>query len=214
MEEKLYFRPENYGSGKKKEHKETKKKSEKKDRRVLKLLGFLLFLLIIILIILWLLRGRTTVSGQFPANVRNESLVCESNDITYEKVDSVNSSDKNLKISMVFDGEASLSSTSLKYTLHFASSGEAHSAEAVSHAQFNLALQALGYDAGKFNNKFSEIGSDLIITLNLSSGKTLDDTTRSYFLVEYTDSGNPPETLSEYRHNYKSQGFACTSTVE
>ena len=211
MEEKLYFQPENYG---KKEYKEPKKKSEKKDHGILKLLGFLLFLAIIVLIIIWLLRGKTTTSGQFPANVRNESLVCESSNITYQKVDSIDSDDKNLKISMVFNGEASFSSASLKYTLHFASSGEAHSAEAVSHAQFNLALQALGYDAGKFNNKFSEIGSDLIITLNLSSGKTLDDTTRSYFLVEYTDSGNLPETLSEYRHNYESQGFACTSTVE
>ena len=214
MEEKLYFQPENYGSGKKQKEKKPKEKPEKKEHRFLKLFGFLLFIAFIVTIIIWLLRGRTTTSGQFPANVRNESLVCESDDITYEKVDSVNSTDKNLKISMVFNGEASFSSASLKYTLHFASSGEAHSAEAVSHAQFNLALQALGYDAGKFNNKFSEIGSDLIITLNLSSGKTLDDTTRSYFLVEYTDSGNLPETLSEYRHNYESQGFACTSTVE
>lgn len=212
MEEKLYFEPENYG--KKKEHKEPQKKSEKKDHRILKLLGFLLFLAIIFLIIIWLLRGRTTTSGQFPANVRNESLVCESDNITYEKVNSVSSDDKNLKISMVFNGEASFSSASLKYTLHFASSGEAHSAEAVSHAQFNLALQALGYDAGKFNNKFSEIGSDLIITLNLSSSKTLDDTTRSYFLVEYAENDMLPETLSEYRHNYESQGFACISTVE
>lgn len=206
MEEKIYFKPEEYG--KKKENK------KKKNHKGIKLAVFLLFLAVIVFIILWLLRGKTTTSGQYPANIRNESLVCESNSIIYEKVDNVHSDNRELKISMVFNDTKKLGSASLKYTLHFTSSEEAHSAEAVSHAQFNLALQALGYDAGKFNNKFSEIGSDLVITLNLTSDKSLDDATKSYFLVDYAEDNRLPESLSDYRRNYESQGFTCVSTIK
>jgi len=210
MEEKLYFKPADYGAGRKKEKGE---KLKKKNHKGLKLAIFLLFIVAIVIVVLWLLRGKTTISGQYPANVRNESLICESNSITYEKVNNVNSDNKELKISMVFNDVNTLSSASLKYILHFASSQEVHDADAISHAQFNIALQNLGYDSSKFNNKFSEIDNDLVITLNLSSSKSLDDTIRSYFLVEYTKDGKLPETLSEYQKNYESQGFSCTSTV-
>lgn len=211
MEEKIYFKPADYGAGRKKEKKE---KPEKKNHKGLKLVAFLTLIATIIIVVLWLLRGKTTISGQYPANVRNESLICESNSITYEKVNNVNSDNKELKISMVFNDVNTLSSASLKYVLHFASSQEVHDADAISHAQFNIALQNLGYDSGKFNNKFSEIDNDLVITLNLSSSKGLDDVTRSYFLIEYTKDGKLPKTLSEYQKNYESQGFSCTPTVD
>ncbi|MBR2587354.1 hypothetical protein IKE71_03230 [Candidatus Saccharibacteria bacterium] len=48
--------------------------------------------------IILLLHGKTTTSGQYPASVCNESLTCESKSITYEKVNQVNSDDKDLKI--------------------------------------------------------------------------------------------------------------------
>ncbi len=202
MGEKIYFRPE------------TSKKKDKKEHKFLKLFFFLLFLLIIILIIIWLLRGSKTISGQYPANVRNESLVCESKDITYEKVNKVNSDNKELKISMVFASADFLSSANLSYTLRFSSYSESHSAEAISHAQFNLGIQSLGYDASKFNNKFSIIDKELVITLNLSSSSSLDDITRSYFLVNYKKNGELPSTLTEYKANYESQGFSCKSSLD
>lgn len=220
MEEKLYFAPADYGRGKKRSEKSgslskpNKKEKSKKEHKAIKLVAFLLFVAITAIIILYLLRGKTTTSGQYPENVKNESLTCESKTITYEKTNNVNSDDKDLKISMVFAGTESLSSASLKYTLRFQSYEAAHSAEAISHAQFNLALQALGYDASKFNNKFSILDNELVITLSLSSDKSLDDTTRSYFLVDYIKDDQLPRTLAEYKSNYEKQGFSCTSTVE
>ena len=216
MEEKLYFKPADYGAGKKKEkqRREQPDKADKKDRRALKLVIFLTFIALIILAILWLLRGKTTISGQFPANVRDESLVCESDKITYEKVNQINSENKNLKISMVFNGKESLKSADLKYTLTFGSYSEAYSAEAISHAQFGLGLQTLGFDLSKFSNKFSIIDNVLDISLHLSSEKGVDDATRSYFLINYKDDNSLPLDLSEYRQNYESQGFTCASTTE
>lgn len=216
MEEKLYFKPGNYGKGKKKKQAEQEVDSspKKKEYRAVKLISLLLFLLIAVIVIIWLLHGKTTTSGQYPENVKNESLACESKTITYEKTNNINSDDKDLKITMVFAGKESLSSASLKYTLRFGSYSEAHSAAAISQAQFNLDLQALGYDASKFNNKFSILDNELVITLSLSSDKSLDDTTRSYFLVDYIKDDQLPKTLAEYKSNYEKQGFSCASTID
>ncbi|MBR2587333.1 hypothetical protein IKE71_03110 [Candidatus Saccharibacteria bacterium] len=216
MEEKLYFKPASYGKKAKKRpepEKPTRLEKDKSNHRLRNLIIFALIIVIVIVIILWLLRGKTTTTGQYPANIRNESLTCKTENLGYEKVSDVSSNNKELKINMIFASGDSLSSGNLSYTLHFASYAEAHSAEAVSHAQFNIGLQELGYDAGKFNNKFSIIGSDLVITLNLSSKTALDETTRSYFLVNYKKNGELPSTLSDYKSNYESQGFSCESTL-
>ena len=218
MEEKLYFRPVSYSKGSKK-YKEKPASVEKhtdghKDHRVRNIIIFLLAVAVIVFVILWLLKGKNTTSGQYPANVRSESLICSSDKNTYEKVDHVNSDDKNFEISLIFNGKESLSSGSLKYTLRFSSPNEVNRAVAVSQAQFNLGVQALGYDSGKFNNKFSVIDNDLVITLHINSSKDVDEVTKSYFLLKEDSQGNLPITLAEYRQNYESQGFSCTSTLD
>lgn len=206
MEEKLYFKPADYGAGRKKE------KPEKKSHKGLKLAIFLFFIAAIVIVVLWLLRGKTTISGQFPANARSESLECVSSNIVYEKVNHINSDDKELKISAVFNGTESLSSISLKYTLNYASREEVVAAESRSHAQFGLALQDLGYTIEKFNNKFTMLDNSLVITLVINSRSEIDEVTRSYFLINEGANGSVPTTLAEYRVNYEKQGFSCNAT--
>ena len=205
-EEKLYFRPEVA------ENKKANKKGTKRDKRFVKALIFLFSILIIDFIIFWFLRGSTKTTGQYPENVRNESLVCENPNIVYEKVNKINSDNKNLKISMIFLDEKTLSTANLEYKLVFSDYQEAYSAEAISHSQFNLDLQKLGYKSGNFNNKFSILDNELLISLNLSSRTSLDETTQSYFLINNKNNGGFPETLEEYKHNYEDQGFSCVST--
>lgn len=207
MQENLYFQPENYGSGKKKEHKEPKKKSEKKDHRVLKFLGFLLFLLIIILIILWLLRGKTTVSGQYPANVKNESLECISKELIYPKLGSFSPSprENELVLTAVFSGEETLKSLSVKELMTFESNSDAIVAEARTHANFNIGLRPYNYSTGKFENKFSIMDNKLLVNLTAKASE-LDEFSKGYFLIA---SEELPSTLSEFRAEYENQGFSC-----
>lgn len=215
MEEKLYFAPANYGKGKKKE--QIRQKSEpktEKNHKALKLACLLLFVIIAVIIVIWLLRGRAVTTGEYPANVRNESLSCTSADITYEKTNEANSPDKELRIDMIFTSDDELSSISLKYILRFATNSEARVATLNSQAQFNLGLQALGYNSEKFNNKFTQLDNTLLITLSASSKSSLADIAKSYFLITGTDSEDSPKTLAEFRLNYEKQGFACTSTLD
>ena len=205
--ESIYFQPET---------KKKKKKAgeDRSDNRWLKVVIFLIVLLAIIFIIIWFLGGTTTTSGQYPENIRSESLVCENNNIVYEKVNKVDSPNKNLKIRMVFPNENDFSSASLEYTLVFETNREAHDAIVISQAQFNLALQSRGYNSGKFNNKFSEQDNKLVITLNATSNKPMDELTQEYFMVEYDNNEDPPKTIEEYKKSYEEQGFSCSTTKD
>ena len=212
MEEKLYFKPASYGKGiKKKPEPEKLAKTEKgeKNHRFRNLTVFMLFLAIIIVAILWLLRGRTTTTGQYPENIKNESLTCASDNITYSKIGSVLPTKHELKINMVFYGEEKLSSINLRYNLTFASDAEAYAAEAKSHADFNLGLQKSGHSSGSFHNKFTLMDNTLNISLRADNNE-IDELTREYFLLDRT---NPPTTINEYQANYEAQGFSCSSTI-
>ena len=206
MEEKLYFKPEDYG--KKKEKRTKGEKAEGKNHKALKLTVFLLFLVIIIFIILWLLHGKTTVSGQYPENIKNESLECTSDKIVYEKINSVDSNNKELKIVAVFVNENKLSSISLRYALTYPTESEAYSAESVSHVQFGRSLSADGLSFEEFNNKFSIVGDKLIVTL-YATGGDFKEYANSYFLIGQNDF---PQSLVDFRKIYEEQGFICAST--
>lgn len=217
MEEKLYFKPANYGEGQKQsyaKHKQNKAGLKGNRNSKIRLLCTLFVMAIIIVILIWLLRGKTTVIGQYPENIRNESLSCSSTGIIYKKTNEVDSEDKELRIDMVFDNDEELNSISLKYILRFDSIAEARAATLNSQAQFNIGLQTIGYTAEKFNNKFTQLDNTLIITLNISAKNSLTEIARSYFLIEGTDEKNLPITLSDYRANYELQGFSCISSIE
>ena len=160
---------------------------------------------------LWLLHGKTTTTGQYPANVRNEYLTCKSRDITYDKVSSIDSGDKEMKINMVFYGEETFNSASLQYTLKFNDKTEAFSAEAISHAQFNKGLAAIGLESEAFSNKFSLMDETLSIVIH-TSASDINEITASYFLIFVDNDNKAPSTISEYKSNYESQGFSCNSS--
>ena len=212
LEEKIYFKPADYGKGvKKKEKVESMKEENPKTFRVICLL---FFLAVIIITIIWLLHGETTTTGQYPENERSEYLECTANNIIYEKVAEVDSDKKELKISMNFsDADNNFTSASLKYTLLYDTESEAYSAEALSHAQFNIGLVSLGYESGKFNNKFTLMGNKLMITLGLTSSKDITDATKEYLLIDEITEGILPSSLNEYRSNYEAQGFNCKSSI-
>lgn len=211
MEEKLYFKPADYGKGKKRKRAEEDEPKEKKNHKVLKLIGVLVFLAILVVVIIWLLQGKTTTTGQYPANVRNESLSCLATDKAYEPANRISSDNKELKIDMIFYGAEKLSTMSLKYTLTFASNEEAYSAEAFNHAGFNLGLQERGFSSGSFNNKFSLMDNILVLALHADASEVEEELVREYFLL---DRSAFPKTLSDFRKHYESTGFSCTSTID
>ena len=208
MEEKLYFKPANYGKGKKK-----KQQTEQRvEHKVLKLFCLLLFLLILIIIIIWLLHGKTTTSGEYPANVKNESLECTSTELTYNKLGTVSPAPKEttLTLTAVFSGSNELRTLSLKNLMTFESNSEAIVAEARTHANFNIGLRAYNYGTDKFDNKFSIMHEKLLVNLTLKN-KEFDEFSKDYFLIT---SEELPVTLSDFQALYESQGFTCRAAFD
>ena len=185
---------------------------EKSNHKALKLVIFLIFLLTIILIILWLLRGKTTTTGKYPDNIKNESLECTSDELIYEKLGNfgVTPDATELKITMIFTGSESLLSLGIKNLLTFSSNHDAVIAEARAHANFNLSLQAINYDSGKFDNKFS-INSDKLLVNLTGKSSDINEYDKSYFMIK---SDKLPASLPDYQAEYESLGMKCVSTFD
>jgi len=210
LEEKLYFKPASYGKGIKQKEKPAKKEEKEdgeKTHRVRNLILFLLLIAVIVIIILWLLRGKTTTTGQYPANVKNESLECISTTLTYPKLGTVSPAPKetNLTLTAVFSGEDTLRTISVKNLMTFESNSEAVVAEARTHANFNIGLRAYNYGTEKFENKFSIMSDKLLVNLTAKS-KELDEFSKGYFLIT---SEQLPTTLTDFKQEYEAQGFTC-----
>lgn len=219
MEEKLYFKPSNYGK-KQKTQKKPKTKSEpekpksedKKEHKILKLVIFFVCLTIIILIILWLLRGKTTTTGRYPENVRSESLECSTTELSsiYPKLGNFDTPKSHeLKITAIFRGEDELTSISLKELLFYPSNHDAIVVEAKAHANFNIGLRTYNYGTEKFDNKFSIIDDRLLFNI-YSTASGIDDLSKSYFMI---NSETLPTSIFDYKTEYEAQGFTCTSTL-
>jgi len=215
LEEKLYFKPANYGKGKKQQTEQrVEKDTERKSHRVFKLVCLLLFLLIIVLIIIWLLHGRTTTSGHYPEDIKNEALTCVATDLIPPKINSIDSENKEIKINAIFNGKDTLKNISLIYTLSYTDSNEAYGAEAKSHAEFNKSLVASGFTIDKFSSKFARFDNRLIISLTASSGE-ITEISAPYLMIAKNDNGKiKVGSIFELQKNYEAQGFSCTNTIK
>ncbi|MBQ3468374.1 hypothetical protein IJH19_02485 [Candidatus Saccharibacteria bacterium] len=216
MEEKLYFKPGNYGKGiKKKTAKpDNNKDAGAKSHSLRNLIIFVLVLTIIIMVILWLLRGKTTTSGRFPENIKNESLECNISGLIYEKTNRITSPKTETKITMIFYGVDDLNSINLRHTIHLSSSEEAARSEAIAHVQLAENLADSGLDYGEFNNKFTRIDNNLTLEL-YDNGSFKKDIMYGFFLVDkISDSDHYPTKLEEFRNNYENKGFACKSSID
>ncbi|MBR2587387.1 hypothetical protein IKE71_03405 [Candidatus Saccharibacteria bacterium] len=212
MEEKLYFKPASYGKGnKKKDEPEKTIKSKKNDYRARSLVIFLILVVIIVLVVLWFLRGKTTITGQYPANVRNEYLDCAANNIVYAKVGSVDSKQKELRATMVFLGKEELSSISIKYTLEFADKAAASYAEPIVSTRFHENIAKVIDQYGAFNNKVTLLDDTIVVTLHASKTDLENELAKEFFLIPKAES---PTTLSDYREAFESQGLTCTSSLD
>ncbi|MBR3204492.1 hypothetical protein IKF81_02300 [Candidatus Saccharibacteria bacterium] len=204
MEEKIYFKPKEG----------IKKHKSKKEHKWLNLTIVCILLLAIIIIIFYLLRGKNTISGQYPENIRNESLSCEKEKSDYEKANLKEIENSDIKINIIFNDKKAVKSISLIYTAIFPTEKDAYATEAVSHAFFNKSLEASGYSASKFSNKYARYDNKLILSLT-ANGNEIDSFSAPFFMIK-TNEGDEVNmnNLESYRSMYESQGFTCHDSLE
>ena len=211
MEEKLYFKPAKYGKGIRQKEKPAKKSDSEKTHRVRNHVLLSLFISIIVIVIIWLLHGKTTTSGQYPENVKNEYLDCISNNTIYSKVGNIDSDEKELKATMVFLGKEELSSISIKYTLSFTDKTAASYAEPIVNTRFHENIAKVIDQYSAYNNKVTLLDDTIVVTLHASKTDLKDDLAKEFFLIPKTKA---PTTLPDYREIFETQGFACKASTD
>ncbi|MBR3131716.1 hypothetical protein IKG31_04070 [Candidatus Saccharibacteria bacterium] len=173
---------------------------------------FLIVIAVIIVILVFLLRGRETVSGEFPNPVTNEALTCKKNNAAYTKISTLSSKSQEIAITMIFNGTTSLNKISLDYTLKFDTATVSDSIKASAQEQFSNYLSIDKFSFTEFNNKFSLIKDKLLVSVYGDAADLESSARASYFMLDTKKS--VPKTLEDFRKAYEKQSFECTSTTD
>ena len=88
-----------------------------------------------------------------------------------------------IKINIIFNDKKAVKSISLIYTAIFPTEKDAYATEAVSHAFFNKSLEASGYSASKFSNKYARYDNKLILSLT-ANGNEIDSFSAPFFMIK------------------------------
>lgn len=181
----------------KEENKTIKKKQNNKVAIVIVLLVVLLGVGI-----LFLTQGSTT-TGQYPEDVRSESLTCVKDNIDYPFFAYDNATKKTAKIDIVFNQDK-MKSIALTYSLYYNDSNSITASEAHNHAAMNKSFAASGLEADALDATYSKLKDRMQMTLYANQNS--DIANLKYFLI---DRDITDYNLNSYKDYYISLGFNC-----
>ena len=192
---------------------EAKDKKRKKDQ-LIKLVAILLILGAVIFMILWLLKGKTTTSGNFPGPTRNDFLVCQKQNPEYGIIELRNPLKSEAKVTFSITESGEMHSASLTYTSVYENERGAYDSRNVTNGVFGQALAKSGLSPSALSNKFTLYDNKLIITLTAERGE-LNAKTAKFFMLKNTDDLDfSRATTSDYQRLYEAQGFSCQTSLE
>lgn len=168
-------------------------------------LGASLCTLAIILLFVFLMKGTTTVSGSYPENVKDNSVICNSSGLSYQFFRYDNSSEKDAKISILFNGD-NLKSISLVYTLLYSNEIGAKTSEAQNHAAMNIHFGEDGLGGDSFSAHYNINGNKMTMNIYATPSDLRTTYGSKYFLID----GLPLESsIEQYKNHLEKQGFTC-----
>lgn len=189
----------------KKEEKENERRLNKKS--IFALIAFILVLVFVVILIIFLLRGQTTVSGEYPEDVKDRSLVCRVEYLSYPIFTYDGSDKKDLEVSIIF-GQSSARSISLKYNLYYSDAEKIKASEAINHAAMNKSFGADSLHADALGISYARLSDRMSTSLYSQFGK-VDSVSAKYFMIDRYEDYSIPSSLEELKANYERKGFSC-----
>lgn len=160
-----------------------------------------------VLITWFLLRGQTTVAGDFDESEHSTSLNCAAKNFLYPyfKIDNAEGAETEI-IAVFTDNGKKIESIALTQKMYYESDDAARGSEATNHAMMNESFGTLlGADALNVNY----YSGDKTMRMQIyAKGKDYNLNTRKYFLINTTS-----EKMSDIEENYIEQGFKCDKIV-
>ena len=191
-------------------------KSSKKSRRGKIMAYFATILLVfscLVILVLLLVNGKETTTGAYPNPTETHSLTCVRKNIKYPKITSVDSNDKTISVTAIFNSTTSLRKITLDYSMRFKQESDVEYANAVAHASFSEELAKDKFSFTEFDNKFSSYKDTLTISVFGNTDDISSKARASYFMID-AENRDAPKTLDDYRELYEGQRFECTSTTD
>ena len=183
--------------------KEITKKSSKSTNSIFAIVAVVCGLACLVILLVILLRGETTISGTYPDDVSDESLVCSAEGVSYPFFRYDNSIGKKAEVRLIFSHD-SLSSISLMYSLYYNDATSITGSEAHNHAAMNESFSASGLGVSDaYNAKYARMEDRMQMNLYVTR-KDFDEVARKYFFAT-----GYAETVSDYKSLYENQGFRC-----
>lgn len=167
--------------------------------------GFILVFIIILLI--FLLRGETKISGEYPDDYKDKSLVCKSEGIAYPYFTYDKSDKKDIEINAIFDIK-NLRSISLKYNLYYSDTKSITGSEAFNRAAMNKSFGADGLDTEALGINYSKLSDRMSGSLYTTASK-INYITAKYFMIDRYSDYSIPDTIEGLKQNYENKGFTC-----
>ena len=173
-----------------------------------------IILLALIVWLIFLLKGKTTTSGDFPANIKTRSIVCGKDNAQYAYVGASESSKNTFRVIGVFNESKRLQKINFDYYVHFEDNDSAVAGESYIHHLFAKSLESNGLKYSELNNKFSVLNSKVDISL-YATPDIINEYNAQYLLIKtHSEASDFSLTEDDFEHNYQSQGFICESTNE
>ena len=187
----------------------TKSNANRYGYRIIIVLAIVVF---IALAFVYLMKGKTTVTGTYPASIKTGAIVCSKSKAQYPYVDYPESEGSTLgdaRIVGTYNEASIIQEIALDFSTYFESKDAAKIGEAVMHGEFGKRLTAEDLPYSEFNNKFSIVDKKVVMSLT-ASVDDLADNNYYFFLLP----NNPKNGISidKFKQNYANQGYKCVST--
>ena len=162
---------------------------------------------------MYALKGRVTVSGEYPANIKTISMVCTKAGTSYPYTEAAGievSNENSIRVVGTFDTSKSLTKIALDYSAYFQDNPAAVNGEAHMHAALGKKLSEDGLSYSEFNNQFSIVDKKVILSF-YATVDSINEDNYIYLLLPYATNNKklPLETFSKH---YAGKGYKCIST--
>lgn len=180
-----------------------KEKINIKEKPIIPIIVIGLTVFIVALIII-LGKGKTTITGEYPTNVSDDSLVCSADGLKYPFFTYDESNKKTTEIRILFSRDA-IKSISLTHTLFYDDMTNVIGSEAHNHAALGKSFANDGLGVDEFNAVYTKFDDRMQMNLYATNAQ-LNDVSMKYFML------NTKEFLigiDDFQRAYQNYGFRC-----
>lgn len=177
-----------------------------KKRNLMIVLGIVLVVIAVVLMLVFLLSGKTTRTGGEVKVIKDETLSCTSETISYPYLRYDNSSKKKLTINAIFNKDE-LSKISLIEELYYDDKNMVVTSEAQNHVEIDNRTGKEGVNVNMLEPSYSVQDEKMVMTF-FTEGTDFNGGVVKYYLADGLDNTSKKES---FLRKYENKGFTCIS---